>query len=48
MSTKLKSIDKQVIVIKGQEPPRNPDGVLYCPSETVGDSGRIHGQGTMA
>src|SRR3954466_1000162 len=39
---------KQVGQFKGQEAPRNPDGALYCPSETAGDSGRIHGEGATA
>jgi len=39
---------KQVGQFKGEEAPRNPDGALYCPSETAGDSGRIHGEGATA
>jgi short-subunit dehydrogenase len=39
---------KQAGSFKGQEPPRNPDGVLFRPSESAGDSGRIHGEGAMA
>ena len=38
---------KQADSFKGQEPPRNPDGVLFRPSEAAGDSGRIHGEGAM-
>jgi short-subunit dehydrogenase len=39
---------KQVPQFKGEEPPRNPDGALYCPSEAAGNSGRIHGEGASA
>jgi short-subunit dehydrogenase len=39
---------KQVGQFKGEESPRNPEGALYCPSETAGDSGRIHGEGATA
>src|SRR3954468_3626374 len=39
---------KQVGQFKGQESPRNPDGALYCASESAGDSGRIHGEGATA
>jgi hypothetical protein len=39
---------KQAGSFKGKEPPRNPDGVLFRPSESAGDSGRIHGEGAMA
>ncbi len=39
---------KQASSFKGNEPPRNPDGALYCPAESTGDSGRIHGEATTA
>ncbi len=35
---------KQASSFKSSEPPRNPDGTLYCP----GESGRIHGEGARA
>ena len=35
---------RQAPSFKSNEPPRNPDGALYCPSKSAGDSGRVHGQ----